>query len=110
MNVTRSGSFYLKTVLLFQIDAPVPLMRDVAVLPSLGPYSTDGISLNSRRFYFSLPSMGFALFFKFVYSHVHTLFGPFLPPSPTPSSPPNILSLLGRNCSALISIFIEEKT
>jgi hypothetical protein len=29
----------------------------------------------------------FYLFFKFIYSHVHTLFGPFLPlyPLPTPS-------------------------
>jgi hypothetical protein len=35
----------------------------------------------------------------FIYSHVRTLFGLFLPPP----------SLLGRTCSALISNFAEEK-
>jgi hypothetical protein len=41
----------------------------------------------------------------FIYSHVHTLFGSFLPPAPlsTPSLP-------GGTCSALISNFVEEKT
>jgi hypothetical protein len=49
-------------------------------------------------------------FFKFVYSHVHTLFGSFLPPNPAPSLsfPPPLLP--GRICSALISNFVEEKT
>jgi hypothetical protein len=48
------------------------------------------------------------LFFLFIYSHVHTLFGPFLPPAP--SLCPHPASLPGRTCSALISNFVEEKT
>jgi hypothetical protein len=49
-------------------------------------------------------------FFLFVYSHVHTLFGPFLPSIPCPLSLPlPTLSLPGRVCSALISNFVEEK-
>jgi hypothetical protein len=51
------------------------------------------------------------LFLKFIYSHVHTLFGPFLPPTHPPQpSLPNLPSLPGRTCSALISNFVEEKT
>jgi hypothetical protein len=50
------------------------------------------------------------LFFLFIYSHVHTVFGPFLPlahhPLPLLPSP----SLPGRTCSALLSNFVEEKT
>jgi hypothetical protein len=46
--------------------------------------------------------------FLFIYLHVHTLFGTFLPtaPSLSPSTP----SLPGRNYSALFSNFVEEKT
>jgi hypothetical protein len=48
-------------------------------------------------------------FFKFIYSHVHTLFGSFLPnPVPTLSLPLPLLP--GRTCSALISNFGEETT
>jgi hypothetical protein len=43
--------------------------------------------------------------FFFCCSHVHTLFGSFLPHlSPFP------LSVPGRSCSALITNFVEEKT
>jgi hypothetical protein len=40
------------------------------------------------------------LFFKFIYSYVHTLFGPFLSPAPCLSPPPP--SLPGRTCSSLL--------
>jgi hypothetical protein len=46
-------------------------------------------------------------FFKFIYSHVHTLFGSFLLPAPLPHAFP---SVPGRYCSALITNFVEEKT
>jgi hypothetical protein len=57
------------------------------------------------------------LFFNFFfYSYVHTMFGSFLPPSPTPSltfpTPslsPLTPSLPGRNYFALISNFVEER-
>jgi hypothetical protein len=48
----------------------------------------------------------FINFFLFIYSHVHTLFGPFL--LTVPPSHPSLLP--GRNCSALFSNFVEEKT
>jgi hypothetical protein len=49
--------------------------------------------------------------FLFIYSHVHTLFGPFLLPTPYPLHLlPWKLLLPGRACSALISNFVEEKT
>jgi hypothetical protein len=40
----------------------------------------------------------------FIYSHVHTLFGPTLPSATPPPSLPD------RTCSALFSNFVEEKT
>jgi hypothetical protein len=48
--------------------------------------------------------------FLFIYSHVHKLFGPFLPPAPHPLPLPVTPLLPGRTCSALISNFVEEKT
>jgi hypothetical protein len=54
--------------------------------------------------------------FLFVYSYVHTLFEPFLPPSLLPSPPPLLFLSLpipllpGRTSSTLLSNFIEEKT
>jgi hypothetical protein len=52
----------------------------------------------------------FLFFSLFIYSYVHTLFGPFLPPDicPLPLAP--LPSLPGRTCSALFSNFVEEKT
>jgi hypothetical protein len=47
----------------------------------------------------------FFLFFLFIYSHVHTLFGSFLPLPPFP--PP---SVSGWSHSALVTDFVEEKT
>jgi hypothetical protein len=49
-------------------------------------------------------------FFNFFYSYVHAMFGSFLPPSPhpLPYTPP-YLSIPGRNYSALISNFVEER-
>jgi hypothetical protein len=52
----------------------------------------------------------FFAFLKFIYSFVHTLFGPFLPPDPFSLSLPLTPSLPGRTCSALFSNFVEEKT
>jgi hypothetical protein len=43
--------------------------------------------------------------FLFIYSNVHTLFGPLLSP---PSPPPTLIP--GRTCSALSSNFVEENT
>jgi hypothetical protein len=59
---------------------------------------SDCPSIKSSMDLFYLPGLHF---FKFIYSHVHTLFGPSLPPPP---------SLSGRTCSALFSNFVEEKT
>jgi hypothetical protein len=54
----------------------------------------------------------FYFLFLFIYSHVHTLFESFLPPTPypfpLPHTPPPLLP--GRICSALISNFVKEKT
>jgi hypothetical protein len=54
-------------------------------------------------------------YFFFFYSYVHTMFGSFLPPSPTPSLtlrplplPPTPL-LPSKNYFALISNFVEER-
>jgi hypothetical protein len=56
---------------------------------------------------YSLDRVGefFLSFFKlsFIYSHVHTWFGSFLPCPPSPFSPPLPPLLPGRTCSALIS-------
>jgi hypothetical protein len=61
-------------------------------------------------------TLGKILFF--IYSYVHTTFGPFHPPYPPPALslslhslplPPTTPSLPGRNCFALISNFVEEK-
>jgi hypothetical protein len=52
----------------------------------------------------------FNLLFLFIYSHVHTSFGSFLPPAPPPPSLLLLSLLPGRTCSALISNFVEEKT
>jgi hypothetical protein len=48
------------------------------------------------------------LFYLFIYSYVHTLFGPFLPPHSTLSLPLPLFP--GRTCSGLFSNFVEEKT
>jgi hypothetical protein len=62
-------------------------------------------SLCPRKWYIS----------PFFYSHVHTMFGSFLPPSPTPSltSPPPpsapTPSIPGGNYFALISNFVEDR-
>jgi hypothetical protein len=48
--------------------------------------------------------------FLFVYSYVHTLFGPFLPQSLAPSLFPTSFSLSSRIYSALFSNFVEERT
>jgi hypothetical protein len=45
--------------------------------------------------------------FLFIYSHVHTLLGSFLPPAPTPTLSPFPPSLLGRTCSVLFSSSVE---
>jgi hypothetical protein len=47
---------------------------------------------------------------NFIYSQVHTLFGPFLPPTPSPFLSSAQPSLLGRTCSALISNFVKKNT
>jgi hypothetical protein len=49
-------------------------------------------------------------YFLFIYSHVHTLFGPFLPLPTALSLSPQTPLLPGRTCSVLISNFVEEKT
>jgi hypothetical protein len=52
--------------------------------------------------------------FLFIYSYVHTLFGPFHPTAPY--TLPSLLPLLpppclpGGTCSALFSNFVEKKT
>jgi hypothetical protein len=46
----------------------------------------------------------------FIYSHVYTLFGSFLPPATHSHSFLLSPSLPGRSCSALITNFVEEKT
>jgi hypothetical protein len=50
----------------------------------------------------------FFLIFLFIYSHVHTFFGPFLPLPPTSSLSLYPASLPG--CSVLFSNFVDEKT
>jgi hypothetical protein len=50
----------------------------------------------------------FFYFLKFIYSYVHKLFGPFVPPAPYPLSLPPHPSLPERTCSALFSNFVEE--
>jgi hypothetical protein len=47
----------------------------------------------------------------FIYSYVHILFGPSLPPvPPTPSYSPQLFSHPGKTSSAFFSNFVEEKT
>jgi hypothetical protein len=48
---------------------------------------------------FSTLATGFV--YLFIYSYVHTLFGPSLPLPPPPS-------LIGTTCSALFSNFVED--
>jgi hypothetical protein len=48
-------------------------------------------------------------FLLFSYSQVHTLFGSFLPLSPSPNLSPLPHSVPGRSCSAFITSFVEEK-
>jgi hypothetical protein len=48
------------------------------------------------------------IFLLFIYSDVHTLFGPFLPPASCPLLFPSTPSLPGRTCSALLSNFVED--
>jgi hypothetical protein len=50
------------------------------------------------------------LLLLFIYSHVCTLFGSFLPPAPLPTFSLPLPSLPARNFSALISNFVEQKT
>jgi hypothetical protein len=50
--------------------------------------------------------------FILFYSYVHTMFGSFLPPAPTPSlttHPPSTPSIPSRNYFALISNFVVER-
>jgi hypothetical protein len=49
-------------------------------------------------------------FFLFIYSHMHILFGSFLPSASPSLSLLLHSSLPGRTCSALVSNFVEEKT
>jgi hypothetical protein len=58
----------------------------------------------------TLKSYYLFIYLLFISSHMHTLFGPFLPHTLLPSSSPNPLSLPGRICSAFICNFVEEKT
>jgi hypothetical protein len=51
--------------------------------------------------------MGF--FVIILYSHVHTLFGSFLPHAPLLSLYPLPTLVPGRSCSAFITNFVEEK-
>jgi hypothetical protein len=62
------------------------------------------------------PRKHFLSFIYLFYLYVHTMFGSFLPPSPTPSLTslstlplPPTPSLPGRNYFALISNFVEER-
>jgi hypothetical protein len=48
--------------------------------------------------------------YLFIYSYVHTLVGPSLPPCPIPSLSSPSPSLPGRTYFALFSNFVEEKT
>jgi hypothetical protein len=52
----------------------------------------------------------FSVIYLFIYSYVHTSFGPFLPPLPTLFFSPRRHPLPSRTCSALFSNFVEEKT
>jgi hypothetical protein len=49
------------------------------------------------------------IYFLFIYSYVHTLFGPYLLPSLHPLSLPPLPSLPGRTYSVLFFNFVEEK-
>jgi hypothetical protein len=60
--------------------------------------------------------ISFFLFLFFFYSYVHTMFGSFLPPLPTPPLPPShplplspTPSIPDRNYFALISNFVVER-
>jgi hypothetical protein len=79
--------------------------RKIRNLPDNGKISVWG---RGWREHHGLNKLLFFLFSKFVYSYVHTLFGPFLPTAllPLPAPP----SLPCRTCSALFSNFVEEKT
>jgi hypothetical protein len=67
-------------------------------------YSQKNEIIRIRNIYF-----GFIELF-FVYSYVHTIFGSILCPTPHPFPfPPLKVLLPGRNCSAHISNFVEEK-
>jgi hypothetical protein len=48
------------------------------------------------------------IYLLFIYSHVHTLFGLFLPRPLSPPSPLTPPLLTGRTCSALFSSSVEE--
>jgi hypothetical protein len=48
----------------------------------------------------------FFLLLLFIYSHVHTFFGSFLPPASLSPLPPQVP---GKSCSAFIISFVEEK-
>jgi hypothetical protein len=63
--------------------------------------------------YFLRGPQGYIFFFLIIYSFLHTCIhclGHLSPLHPTPSFSPPPSALLGRNCSALLSNFVEEKT
>jgi hypothetical protein len=62
------------------------------------------VTLRDTLFFF------FSFFFLFIYSHVHTLFGSFLPSAPAPTLSPLPSSVSGWPRSALVTDFVEEKT
>jgi hypothetical protein len=68
-----------------------------------------GILLRLPSSFFIFTGICFEFFYLFIYSYVHTLFGPFLPLAPRalPLSPPTPL-LPGKTCSALFSNFLGE--
>jgi hypothetical protein len=56
----------------------------------------------------TLGAKSFSYFLLFIYLHVHTLFGSFLPLAPALTLFPPPPSLAGRTCSALFSSSVEQ--
>jgi hypothetical protein len=67
------------------------------------------VAEDTLSFFFSAFIYLFIYLFIFVYSYVHTKFGSFLPPTPHLLPLPPTLLLPERNCSAIISNFVEER-
>jgi hypothetical protein len=63
-----------------------------------------------RRLFFEIRSnfIYLCIYLLFIYSHVHTLFGSFLPPALPPPSLPPPPSIPGRTCSALFYSSVED--